>query len=153
MKRLMQCVLAILFVGCFLTMPAFAAEDQEERASDYFIGQSAYLLEVSDTEFEVWFDVKATDKMDELGISAIYVEKSSNGSTWTAHKTFTKSDYSELIDYGTGLHAGYVSCSGTKGYYYRAQVIFYAKKGQNIGKMPIYTYSIRLGVPKEERTA
>lgn len=149
MKRLTQCVIVILLVGCFFVMPVFASEEQVDRASDFFISQSASLWEVSDTEFEVWFDVEATDGMDELGVSTIYVEKSPNGSDWTSHKTYTKSGYPELINYGTGLYVGHVSCSGTKGYYYRAQVIFYAKKGQNIGKMPMYTYSIRLGVNKE----
>lgn len=144
MKRLTQCAIAILLVGCFLVMPVFAVEDQVDRASDYFIKQSAYLSEVSDTEFEVWFDVVATKGMDELGVSAIYVEESPDGSDWTNHKTYTKSEYPELIDYETGFYGTHVTCSGKKGYYYQAQVIFYAKDGKNIGKMPIYTYNIQL---------
>lgn len=144
MKRLTQCAIALFLAGCFLVMPAFASEAQADRASNFFISQSASLWKVSGTEFEIWFDVTATKGMDELGVSAIYVEESPNGSDWTDHKTYTKSGYPELIDYGTGAYGSYVSCSGTKGYYYRAQVIFYAKDGENTAKMPTYTYSIQL---------
>lgn len=144
MKRLTQCAIAIFLIGCFLVMPVLAAENQVDRASDFFIKQSAYLLNVSDTEFNVWFDVTATKGMDELGVSVIYVDESPNDSDWTEIATYTSEDYPELMDYGTGYHGGHVSCSGQKGYYYRAYVVFYAKNGENIGEMPVYTYSIQL---------
>lgn len=144
MKRLTQCIIAVLLVGCLFAMPVLAVEDQADRASDFFIKQSAYLSRVSSKEFNIWFDVAAVKRMDELGVSAIYVEESPDRSDWTHIATYTKEDYPELIDYGTGLHAGHVSCSGRAGYYYRAYVVFYAKEGENIGKMPEYTYSLQL---------
>ncbi|MDO5399550.1 MAG: hypothetical protein Q4F17_01040 [Eubacteriales bacterium] len=144
MKRLTQCIIAMLLVGCILIMPVYAAENQVDRSSEFFIKDSAYLSKVSSTEFNVWFSVTAVKGMDELGVSAIYVDESPDGSDWTELETYTNSDYPELLDYETGYHGGHVSCSGRKGYYYRALVVFYAKDGRNIGEMPIYTYSIQL---------
>ena len=53
MKRLIQMVCLILIVSMVLAIPAFAAE----QASHYFISHSCYLWEVSDSEFQVWFNV------------------------------------------------------------------------------------------------
>lgn len=144
MKRLTQCVIVILLVGCFFVTPVFAAEEQVDRSSDFFIGQNAWLSRVSSTEFNIWFDVTGTKGMDELGVSEIYVDESPDRSDWTEIKTYTSSEYPELMDYGTGLHGGHVSCSGRKGYYYRAYVVFHAKDGNATGRMPIYTFSIQL---------
>lgn len=144
MKRIIQCITAILLVACFFTMPVLAAEDQVDRASDFFIGDTAYLSKVSDTEFNVWFSVSAVKGMDELGVSVMYIDESPDRSDWTEVACYTSDDYPELMDYGSGHHDGHVACSGQKGYYYRAYVIFYAKDGENIGKMPVYTYSIQL---------
>ena len=54
MKRFTQIICLLLIAAMVLAIPAFAAE----QASIFFSSHSCYLWEVSDSEFQVWFDGK-----------------------------------------------------------------------------------------------
>lgn len=125
-------------------MTVLAVEDPILRASEFFITDSCYLNQTSDTEFEVWFDVTGTDIMDEIGAKTIKVQRSSDGNSWITVKTFTKEDYPEMIDIDSGFHGCGLPYTGSKGYSYRALVYFYAKKGDNSASLSRYTYTIDL---------
>ena len=144
MKRFVRCVCFFLAVTMILVTPAFAAEIATPRASNYFAYHSTYLEKTSGTQFDVWFDVTAVGGMDELGTSTIEVQRSSDNVNWTTMKTYTKSSYSQMICEDTCAHADYVTYYGTSGYYYRAYVVFYAKKGSGTAEYSMYTSSIKL---------
>lgn len=142
MKRLVQCISLLLALVMLMTIPAFAVGTP--KASYYFTRMSTYLEKTSGTTFEVWFDVTATGTMQELGVSTIKVQRSSDRSTWTTMKTYSKADYSQMTDDNTAGHADCVTYTGTTGYYYRAKVTFYAKNSSGTGEYTLYTSTISL---------
>lgn len=131
MKRALQIVCLLLIMSMLLAMPVFAAE----QASHYFISHSCYLWEVSDSEFQVCFNVTAVDAMDVLGASEIKVQRSTDKSNWTTVATYydyygyDRSYYSDEITYS----------SRSDGYYYRAKVTFHAEKDNGTGEYTAYT--------------
>lgn len=144
MKRFVHTICLILVAVCLFTTTAYAAENPESRASNYFWRTSAYLDLVSGTTFEVWFDVDAVDLMDEVGVKTIKVQRSSNGSSWSTMKTYSRDAYSQMMDYNSGSHADCVTYTGTTGYYYRALVTFYAKNSSGSATYDTYTTKLYL---------
>lgn len=143
MKRFTQLVCFLLIASLVLAVPAYASESSA-RASAYFMAYSCYLWKTSDTRFEVWFDVTAVGGMDELGVSVIEVQRSSDKSTWTTMRTYTKDSYSSMVASNTGNHSGCVAYTATSGYYYRAYVQFYAKNSSGSGYYSTYTSSLKM---------
>ena len=142
MKRYVRNMCLLLVAVIVLTIPALAAGEQ--RASNFFARTSTYLEKVSGTTFEVWFDVTAVSQMDELGVKTIKVQRSSDRTNWTTMRTYSKTDYSQMIDENSTVHADYVTYTGTAGYYYRAYVVFYAKNDSGTGEYIMYTSTIRV---------
>lgn len=140
MKRKIQFASLLLVVVMLLSFPVYA--EGQSRASNFFVVTSTYIEKVSGTTFEVWFDVTAKSLMDELGTSTIKVQRSSDGTNWTTMKTFSKSNYSQMIDEDTVWHGDCVTYTGTTGYYYRAKVTFYAKNDSGTGEYTMYTSTI-----------
>lgn len=131
MKRFVQVVCLLIIMMMILAIPAMAAE----QASNFFMSHSCYLWEISDSEFQVWFDVTAVDGMDVLGACEIKVQRSTDKSNWETVQT----NY-DLYGYGTSHYGTYVTySSATSGYYYRAKVTFYAENDLGIGKYTAYT--------------
>lgn len=144
MKRFTQILCILLIAVMILAVPAFAAE----QASAFFMKHSCYLWKTSSTSFQVWFDVTATGGMDELGVSEIVVQSSSDGVNWGTEQTYYRSSYSNLTAFNTGYHSGYVTFSrAVSGLYYRARVTFYAENGNGIGEYIDNTSSIYWTVP------
>lgn len=144
MKRFTQCISLVLALVLFLSVPVYAAESTMPRASNFFMASSTYLWKVSSTTFEVWFDIDAVRGMDELGASEIKVQRSSDGVNWTTMYTYTKELYPHLIAEDTGSHCGYVTYTGSTGYYYRAFVTYYAKDSTGTAEAYRYTSSLKL---------
>lgn len=127
-----------------LAIPVSAAEDTIPRASNFFAASSTYLWRTSSTTFQVWFDIDAVGRMDELGVSEIKVQRSSDRVNWSTMVTYTSNLYPHLMDYSTSAHYGYVTYTGSPGYYYRAMVTYHAKNSSGTGKMYEYTSSMIL---------
>lgn len=142
MKRFIRCIALCLVMSVLLVTPAFAAESNNLRSSDFFLKSSVYLSTVSGNTFKVTFNVTATDIMDELGASMIIVQRrASSSDSWQNVKTYYPSSYAQMIDYDQVTHAASVTYYGTSGYQYRAYVELYAKNSAgNVGYMPEYAY-------------
>lgn len=140
MKRLVS-IFCILFILSSLAVPASAAEITP-YSSDFFLGYGVDISEQSSTSFRIWFDVVAVKTMQEIGASYIRLERSSDGTNWSTVKTYTKSNYSNMIAYDTTAHASYVTYSNRQsGYQYRAYIELYAKDYSNgTGYYGAYTY-------------
>ena len=139
MTRFIRCTCLILAMTLVLATPVFAAETAEPKGSSYFFNSSVYLYNISGTSFDAWFDVTGTGTMDEIGVNFIKIQRSSDGSNWTTVRTYTKESYPHLLDHSSTTHAACVSYTGTGGYYYRAFVQLYAKKGVNTATMNAYS--------------
>ena len=139
MKRFIQCVCLILVLSVFLAIPV-TAEEISPWSSRYFMSVSAYIYNVSSTQFQVRFNVTATGMMDELGVNSIEVQRSADNSNWEHVKTYTKEGYENLVVSDTFDHSSYVTCSKASGYSYRAYVEFYAKDSSGTGYYGYYAY-------------
>lgn len=144
MKRFFRCTCLVLAVVMILSVPAFASETLESKASSFFTGSSVYLCNVSGNYFEAWFDVTATGTMDTIGANFIKIQQSPDGVNWTTVKTCAKENYPYLylVDYNSTTHTAGVSYTGTPGYYYRAYIQLYAKKSSGSGIRDRYTSAI-----------
>lgn len=142
MKRFSQCVCLILIVAMVFAMPVFATEAVEQRSSAYFMKFSVYLWEIEGSKFEVWFDVTAVESMDELGTKTIKVQRSTDEENWTTVKTYQKADYSQMVASNKVAYANCVTYSYTNGYYYRAVIVLYAKKGTGTGELTVVTPTV-----------
>ena len=139
MKRFVRSICLVLAIAMVLAVPAFAAETVEPRGSSYFGKSSVFICNVSGNTFEAWFDVTGVHGMDELGVNFIKIQRSSDGSTWTTVRTYTKENYPHLVDNDTTYHTAGVSYTATRGYYYRVFVQLYAKEGVNTATMNEYS--------------
>ena len=144
MKRFSRIACMLLAVVMVLSVPAAAMENENSRASNFFLSSDVYLYQTSSTKFQAWFEVTALDGMDKLGASEIKIQESSDNVNWTTVKTCTSANYSNLIRENTGVHASYVSYTGTTGKYYRAKITLYAENSSGFGEWDRTTSSIRL---------
>lgn len=142
MKRFIRCMCLFLAVAMFLVTPAFAAEAPEPKGSNYFVNSSVFLCNISGNTFEAWFAVTATGTMDTIGVNFIKIQRSSDGTNWSTVKTYAKESYPSLLNYNSAGHTAGVSYTATGGYYYRAFIQLYAKKGVNTATMNEYTSRI-----------
>lgn len=142
MKKFVRCTCLVLVMAMILAIPAMAAETTDPRGSAYFGRSSVYLCNVSGNSFEAWFEVTGTGTMDQIGVNFIKIQRSSDGTNWTTVRTYAKESYTNLVTNNAFYHAAGVSYTATSGYYYRAYIQLYAKKGVNFGNMNQYTSSI-----------
>lgn len=138
MKKYVRIISIILALTTIIAVPAYALE-QEERASLYFSSYRAYCYRASSTTLEVNFTVVGAGIMDEIGVSQILVQQSSDRTNWTTVRTFSRYSDSNMIDTDAAYHGTTLSCSVDSGYYYRAYVTFYAKRGSGYGEKNYYT--------------
>lgn len=143
MKRFLRCASAVMVLVLLLAVPGHA-EEATHRASSFFMSYDSSIYQATSEVFEIWFDVVSLGAMDELGVSSIKVQRSSDGSKWITMKTFTPDQYPQMICEDTSFHCDYVSYIGTPGNYYRAYVIFYAKNSTGIGERAQYSETILL---------
>ena len=127
MKRFIRLVCLLVVFATLAAVPAYAQE-QTARASAYLSSYVAYCTKNSATSLSVSFQVLGTDAMDEIGVTTVTVQYSTDQVNWTTHKTFSSSSNSSMIDTNTGYHDGVLTCSVPSGKYYRAKVTFYAEK-------------------------
>ena len=140
MKRFIKCISLVLIFVMLMAIPV-SAKEVSPYSSNYFMAHSAYLWNVSSTSFQVCFNVTAVGTMSKLGVNYIDVERSSDGINWSVVKTYTQSDYSNLIASNTHSHSSYVTYSNKQsGYQYRAYVDFYAKNSNGTASYGTYAY-------------
>ena len=142
MKRFLCGTCLILAMCIVLAIPTYAAEPLNPKSSMFFGSSSVYLSNVSGNSFSAWFDVTGIGTMDAIGANFIKIQRSSDGVNWTTVLTCPKENYLYLVDYNTTTHAASVRVTVTGGYYYRAYIELYAKKGVNTGTMDRYTSKI-----------
>lgn len=136
MKRFTQLICIVLVFVMVFSTTAFAAETADSRASNFFWYSSVYFSHVSGSQYQIWFDVTAVSRMNELGASKIVVERSTDLVDWEHVKTYNKSSYSQMTTTSTtASYANYVTYYPTDGYAYRAIVTLYAKNSSGTGEM------------------
>lgn len=143
MQRFARLVSIILVISMVFVVPVYA-EEVTPWSSAFIASYDPYIYYESGSSFEIWFDVVAVRRMEQLGVSSIEVEVSPNGTDWTTVRTLYPEDYPQMICENTVFHADYVTHTGYVGAYYRAYITFYAKNSTGIGELSAYTQTIRL---------
>ena len=144
MKRKLRYISMVLAVLMLVSIPVYA-DEAGTYSSLFFTSHGVGISKVSSTALDVIYDVTATRTMDELGVSKIVIQRSSDGSSWSTAHTFTKDTYPWFICENTGSHSGTARCTTLTGYYYRAKITFYARKeGLGTGEYTITTRTIYL---------
>ena len=141
MKRTTKIICILLAVSLFLVAPVSASENSS-RASAFFARHRTYLYEVDGNKFGVWFEVVAKHTMDELGVSYIEMQRSTDQVNWTPVKYYYPDSWSQMISTNTAIHTDGVTYTGFSGYYYRAYVTYYAKSGNSVGYYDTYSDTI-----------
>lgn len=142
MKRFCKLFCFVLSLVMLLTIPAYAAEANDSRSSQYFANSAVYLYKTSSTTFQAWFEVTCMRTMDKVGAKEIKIQRSSDNQNWSTVATYSMNDYSNLIRENKVTHASYVTYTGASGYYYRAYYNLYAKDDTGTGTWGVYSSSI-----------
>lgn len=142
MKRFTQFVCLFLIIATVFAIPVSAEENMQPWGSSYFGSLLSYLHKTSGNQFQIWIEVVAVGSMDKLGASEIVLQRSSDNSNWTDLMTYTKEAYTNLVADNAFTYKTYVTHTGTTGYYYRAEVTFYAKRGTGTAEYEYTTDSI-----------
>lgn len=115
-----------------LTVPvsvnAAVGETVQPYASSYLSSYNAYVYPAGSGRVQVWFHVRGTNYMDELGTLTIQLYESKDNSTWTWVKSYSNNNYSSMLGYDDYYHEGYVNYQGIGGRYYKAYVCVWAGK-------------------------
>ena len=133
----------LLALALLLAVPV-AASGENARGSAFFVSHCTYMYKTGGTNFQIWFEVMATAPMDELGVSFIQLQRSTDQTNWTPVKYYYPNSWASMIEENTAFHTDCVTYIGSTGYYYRAYVTYYARSGNNVGYYDTYTDTIRL---------
>ena len=111
------------------------------QASEYLSSYSAYVYPEGNGNISIWFDVQGIGIMDEIGALSIRLQRYSNGS-WTTVKTYSHTNYTNMLGFNKRFHVSHVDYSGISGYVYRADVTIWAGKNGSGDSRRILTSAI-----------
>lgn len=131
---------AILIIIFVIPVNVFAVEP---RASDYLEAYSAYIYPAGWGKVQVWVSVDGTNDMDEIGALCIQLYESTDNENWTWVKTFSYTDYPDMLGYNDYMHTGHVEYNGTIGRYYQAYVCVWAGKDGDGDTRYFWTPSVK----------
>lgn len=145
MKRFSRCLCFLLAAVMLMSFPVCASEEVVPRSSSFFAHYSADLYKMDSFNFLIVFSITAKDIMEELGVERIKVQISSDGENWATTQTYTRDTHPVFIDTNTAYHSYEFNYNGSRGYYYRAVITFYAKDSTGQAVHTVYTPVIQLG--------
>lgn len=146
MKKIIRIICVTIAILMMLSAPCYA-EENGTYSSAYFAYYDSSIRYVSGTTLEIWFDVMGNGIMEEIGVSSIELEYSSDGNNWFPAKTFLPEDYSQMICNNTGLAYDCVTYTGMYDFCYRAYVTFYAKNSRGQGYATQYSETYYIPMP------
>lgn len=134
--------IASLLLAITLFCPV-KANAVESRASSYLETYSAYACAVGWYKVQFWVSVTGVADMDEIGATSIRLYESTDNETWTLIKTFSNTDYPDILGYNDCSHSGHVEYQGTIGHYYKAYVCVWTEKDGTGDARYIWTNSVK----------
>ena len=143
MKKVVKIICLLLTLVLALSPAAYAAE----QGSKYFSSYDAWIefSPIYQSRLHLCFDVSATDIMDELGVYSIDIMESTDGVNFTTIDTFYPISFSNMMDYNSASHGGYVIFYNTvPGRYYKSYVTFWAKLDGGVGMGTTYSEIVRI---------
>lgn len=124
--------LVALMLVLVLVVPAnvsaAAAETVQPYASSYLRSYNSYIYPAGSGRVQVWFTVRGTGVMDELGMMTIHLYESRDNSNWTWLRSYSHENFPSMMGYDEWIHEGYVQYQGIGGRYYKAYVCVWGGK-------------------------
>lgn len=124
----------IILTMCFSTT-VYANVD----ASEYINSYITYLHTPGEGKIEIWFDVQANTKSDEVGVLTVILRSSEDKENWTTEETFRYYDYPDMLAYNVTKYISHLEFSGETGLYYQAQVTIWVGNDGDGDSRIIYT--------------
>jgi len=112
-------------------------------ASYYLDAYNTYICAVGNGDIQIWFEVMATDDMDELGTLRIMLYESTDNVNWTWKTTFLHEDNSQMLLKNDFWYMNYVPYDGVAGRYYKAYVCIWAGKNGSGDTRYMWATSVR----------
>ncbi|MEA4895638.1 MAG: hypothetical protein VB064_10305 [Oscillospiraceae bacterium] len=138
-KKFISVFAIILLISLYIAPEANAAV----RASYYLSSYDAYIWSEGSGSMSVYFDVQGTGTMDEIGALSIRLqERPSGSSTWTTVKSYSHTDYNNMLSSNNDYYGSSVSYSGRAGYSYRAFITVWAGKNGSGDSREILTDTV-----------
>lgn len=118
---------AALLLALVLVCPIHAGA-VEPRASDYLTSYNAYPYAAGWGKIQIWYDVTATNYMDDLGALKVMIYESTDNTNWTWVETFTHNQTPGMLAQNDFYYQSHVEYQGVIGRYYKAYVCIWAGK-------------------------
>ncbi len=143
MKKMFTSALAVFLVFSICIAPVANAATVSPKASQYLDSYSAYIYPSGSGNMSIYFDVSGVGTMDEIGALSIRLQqKPSGSSTWTTVKSYSHTNYTNMLGYNKFYYGSSVSYSGISGYSYRAYITVWAGKNGSGDSRDILTAAV-----------
>ena len=121
-------LLAVVFAIVLMTSGSITVLAATPRSTLFIDAQASSLTRTENTELKVYYYVDSLATLDKLGAFSISIQKSLDQQTWQTEKAYYYWTNPEFVDENTYVHSGTLYHNGTRGYYYRAEITFFASK-------------------------
>lgn len=101
-------------------------ETVQPFASAYLADYTAYICAMGNGDLEIWWEVCGTDYWADIGVLRVYLYESTDNSNYYWVKTFTFTDYPNMLWHDTYICVDHVDYEGVPGRYYKAYVCIWA---------------------------
>ena len=135
--RILIIILAVLLLSS--NIQVFAATP---RATNYIASHGSSLTRTAEENLRIYYTVTAGEILDQIGVYYISIQRSTDQQTWSTESTLYYFNYPEFVRENSCTHSGSVTYTGTRGYYYRANVVFFAKLDGNSERTSMYTQTV-----------
>ena len=119
---------ALLLVAALITSSTMPVSAATPKSTMFIEVQSTSLDRTANTELKVFYSVASWTLLEKLGVFSISIQRSSDQQTWQTESAFYYFNNPEFVGENTGVHSGNFYYNGTRGYYYRAYIVFFASK-------------------------
>lgn len=121
--------LCLILAFCMPVNVSATTNDSVAPCASYYLdAYNTYICDLGSGKIQIWYEVAATGKMDEVGVLSIDLyEVNSNGSL-TYVTSFLHEDYDSMLATDDNYIYSYVSYQGSSSKTYKAQVCFWAGK-------------------------
>lgn len=124
MKRFVKSIFSIVFVcGIIFNLLGTSAS---ARSSEYLHGYSVMITPKSNGKLVISLDVTGVGNMTKIGAKSISIYESTNREDFYWVKTYTSSEYPEMMGSGMTFYEDVLTHQGTAGRYYYATACIYA---------------------------
>lgn len=112
-----------------LSANVFASDETiTPYASQYISSYDSSINDLGNGTIQIWFEVQATEKMDEVGVTRILLYEVTSDGSLKSVKTFQSDDYSSMVKTNSSYIYSYVTYYGPSSKTYKAHVSFWAGK-------------------------